>query len=296
MSPDLDLLSLSLFVDTLRLGSLSKAAAHHHLGQPSASLRLRTLERQLGVRLLDRSPTGSVPTPVGRLVEEWAADVLAAIDRMRIGVDAVKAGPRRALRIASSYSIAEHLLPRWLASLRSGGSGGVKLDVVNSTAVLAALATGTADIGFVECPTLPPGVASQVVARDHLVIVVPRSHPWADHELVTLQMLGEERLVLREEGSGTRQAFDLALRATGSTVEPPALELGSTAAILGAVRGGAGPGVVSSLAVGDHSWGDSLVARRVDDADLARELRAVWPAGRILDPGASRLLALASGL
>lgn len=291
MNPAPDLLSLDLFVDTLQLGSLSKAALKHHLSQPSASLRVRALERQLGLRLLERSPSGSTPTADGRLVGQWAVDVLAAVDRLRLGADAIKACSERSLRIASSYSIAEHLLPRWLAAMRGEVAGGrLRLDVVNSAAVFAALAEEAVELGFVECPVIPPGMASRLVARDELVIVVPISHPWASVDIVTLPMVAEERLVVREEGSGTRESFEVAIESMGVTLRPPVLELGSTASVKSAVEDGAGPAVVSALAVDAEERRGSMLVRRLDGVDLTRDLCAVWLEGHTIGEGASRLL------
>ncbi len=96
-------------------GSLSRRRREAHgITQPSASSRIRTLERQLGVTVLDRSPTGSRPTPDGQLVVGWAESVLDAAQRLATGVEALRARQAGLLRIAASYTIAEYLLPPWL--------------------------------------------------------------------------------------------------------------------------------------------------------------------------------------
>lgn len=291
MTLDVDLLSLALYVDTVRTGSLSKAAALHQLSQPSASARIRALERQLGLRLLDRSPKGSVPTPSGRLVVEWAVDVLAAVERLRAGVDAVKGRARQRLRIAASYTVAEYLLPRWLAALRDEiPVGRIQLDVANSAAVLERVLAGEVDLGFVECPVVPPTVSTEVVARDELVVVVPPGHPWADADTVTLPMLTAEPLIVREEGSGTREALQQAVDTAGVSLRAPALELGSTTSVKAAVRDGAGAAVLSDLAVTAEARSGAVAVRRVAGLDLTRDLRAVWPRGRSLGEDAGHLL------
>ena len=75
---DLDLASAHLYLSIVDLGSISKAAARHGLSQPSASQRVRKLERQLGLTLLDRSASGSTLTPDGREVARWCRDVVEA--------------------------------------------------------------------------------------------------------------------------------------------------------------------------------------------------------------------------
>ena len=291
MTLEVDLLSLGLYVDTVRTGSLTKAAAHHGLSQPSASARIRALERQLGLRLLDRSPRGSSPTPSGRLVVEWAVDVLAAADRLRAGVEAVKGRARERLRIAASYTVAEYLLPRWLAALRDEVPvGRIQLDVANSAAVLERVLADEVDLGFVECPVVPSTVSAQIVARDELVVVLPPEHPWTRVDAVTLPMLTGERLIVREEGSGTREALQQAIDAAGASLGPPALELGSTTSVKAAVEDGAGAAVLSDLAVTAEARRGGVAVRRVEGLDLRRDLRAVWPRGRALGEDACHLL------
>src|SRR5215212_1484401 len=178
--PVVDLASLDLFATTVRLGSLSQAAAAHRLSQPSASKRLRSLESTLGVRLLDRSPAGSTPTAEGTLVAEWAGFVLDATQRLLDGVRALQARPTPRLRVAASYTIAEHLMPDWLAALRSRRrDAAAQLLVVNSAGVIAQVQDGAVDLGFIETPELPTSVATTVVAHDELVLVVAPDHPWA---------------------------------------------------------------------------------------------------------------------
>ena len=89
--------------------------------------------------------------------------------------------------------------------------------------------------------------------------------------------------------------FEHALRVQGGLEHvPPLAELSSTTAIKAAVAAGAGPAVLSSLAVAADLASGSLLAVRVIGLDLHRDLRAVWPAGRPLTGPARDLVALAS--
>lgn len=110
-------------------------------------------------------------------------------------------------------------------------------------------------------------------------MVGPR-HPWARRRSgVPAAELARTPLVLREEGSGTREVLDRALAAHGGTA-PPMLQLASTTALKAAAVSGAGPVVVSDLAVADEVAAGRLVCVPVPELDLSRPLRAVWPAGR----------------
>lgn len=273
-----DLAALDLFVSVVGLGSLSKAAEAHRIAQPSASARIRSLERQLGLKLLDRSPTGSTPTVAGGLVAEWAETVLRATDELNAGVAALKARRAGRLRVVASLTIAEHLLPAWLEKfLRNRPDESVKLEVANSSVVLERLRAGSADLGFIESPSTAPDMAERDLATDRLIVIVGRSHPWARLKSVPLEALATTAMVLREPGSGTRETFEAAMAAAGHTEPTVALELGSTAAVRAAVMAGGPPTVISHRAVGVDLDAGSLVAVDVPGLRIERRLRAVWP-------------------
>src|SRR3954447_16386964 len=110
--PDLDALELLLAV--AETGSLGQAAARQGISQPSASARMSTLERRLGVRLLLRSPSGSPLTSAGLAVTDRARPVLEQASALVEGVAALRARQHGRLRVTASLTIAEHLMPDWL--------------------------------------------------------------------------------------------------------------------------------------------------------------------------------------
>lgn len=283
-----DLVSLDLFASVAALGSVSQAATAHGITQPSASARIKTLERQLGVALLDRGPTGSSPTPAGHLVAGWVESVLRAADELSVGVEALKARSRGRLRVVASYTIAEYLLPGWLDRFhRDHPENPVELEVANSSEVLTRVRSGRTDLGFVESPGIPSGLANAVIATDELVAAVRPGHPWTRRSSVDAERLASTALVLRESGSGTRERLEAALSAAGYGPPLAALELGSTAAIKAAIASGGSPAVLSRLAVEPDP---RLRAIPVDGLDLHRELRAVWRTDRPRSQAASQLL------
>lgn len=290
-SSDPELAALDLFVSVVKLGSLSKAAVAHQVAQPSASSRIRTLERQLGLALLERSPTGSQPTVAGSLVAGWAESVLRAADELSAGVAALKDKTSGRLRVAASLTIAEYLLPQRLEQfLRNRPTDAVKLEVANSSVVLQQLRDGSADLGFIESPDPTPGLKHQTIAHDQLITVVGRTHPWAKRKDIPIEALATTPLVLRERGSGTRESLDAALAKQGFDEPVSALELGSTSAVKAAVISGGPPSVMSQLAAAADVEAGSLHVINVPGLDIPRTLRAVWPRSASLPPLAKELL------
>lgn len=283
--------ALDLFVSVVELGSLSKAAAAHGIAQPSASSRIRRLERQLGVQLLERSPTGSVPTIEGSLVAGWAETVVRSAGHLMAGVEALRANEQGRLRVSASLTIAEYLLPPWLEQfLRNRPNDSVELEVTNSTHVLTRLRDGSADLGFIESPTTTDDMNEHAVGTDRLIAVIGNDHPWRSVASVPLEALASTPLVLREQGSGTREAFEQFLIEHGFGAPVCGLELGSTAAVRAAVVSGQSPTVISEQVVAADIDAGSLHIVDVPGLDIERSLRAVWPMNRALSPLAGALI------
>jgi DNA-binding transcriptional LysR family regulator len=286
-----DLTSLDLFLTVAEYGSMGQAARVHGMTQPAVSMRMSQLERQMGLQLLERTPSGTRLTPLGSAVVDWARQVVDATVAMMAATSALRAGSESGLRVAASVTMADHLLPGWLVALHvTRPDIAISLEVHNSTEVIRLLAEGEADIGFVE-GLLPAGVLqARKVATDRLAVVTGPDHPWARRRRpVTGKELVATPLILRETGSGTRQVLDESLAAWGSPSRP-LLQLGSTTAILGAVRRGEGPGVISILAAADDLAAGRVVEIPTTGVNLSRELHAVWRRGRKLSPPAQRLL------
>jgi DNA-binding transcriptional LysR family regulator len=290
--PDLD--SVALLVTVAQQGSLSRAAAAHGISQPSASARMGALERQLGLQLLVRSTRGSDLTSAGRLVVVWAEAVLTSVEELARGVEALRQRRTAELTVSASLSIAEYLMPEWLVRLHTEQPGvAVRLQVANSTDVIAAVLDGGALVGFVEGPAVPRGLASAQVGEDELLVVVAATHEWALRTSpVPLAEFLRTPLLLREPGSGTRQTLERAVGGAGALVAP-ALQLSTTTAIRGAAIGGSAPAVLSELTVRSDVRAGQLVAVSVTGLNLRRRLRAVWRRGVVLDGPARSLVEMA---
>ncbi|MFE1310087.1 LysR family transcriptional regulator [Streptomyces sp. NPDC058755] len=288
-----DLGALELLLAVARLGSLGAAAREVGITQPAASSRIRSMERQLGVALVDRSPRGSRLTDAGALVTDWARRVVEAAAAFDAGARALRDRRDSRLRVAASMTIAEYLLPGWLLALHAERPDtAVSLLAGNSAKVAELLLADEADLGFVEGLTVPAGLDSTVIAHDRLIVVTAPGHPWARRRRpLTPEELAATPLILRERGSGTRQVLDSAL----GGLARPLMELSSTTAVKASAVSGAGPSVLSELAVGEELAMRRLVIIPVEEVSLRRDLRAVWPTGHRPTGPARELLSLTRG-
>ena len=283
-----DLFELQMLVTLDELGSLSQVGQRLGISQQAASARIRAMETRLGAPLVRRSARGSTLTPTGRIVAQWAMEVLAAAERLEAGLDSLRSEAALQLPVAASLTIAEYLLPSWLIALRGqqerSGHNLTRIGqtVTNSENVIAFVRDGSVPLGFIETPDIPAGIRSIPLGWDTLQVAVAPTHAWARRRSVTLRELAETPLVTREEGSGTRTALEHMIRSAADApkhLAAPRLELAGTAAVRAAIASGTAPGVLSSLAIADDLALGRLVAITVTGVTLRRVLSAVWLGG-----------------
>lgn len=288
-----DLSALDVVVSVARGGSMSAAAREQNLSQQAISARVHAVERELGVVLFRRSPSGTEMTPEGVAVLEWAAGLLDAAERFSAGIESLLGSKRASLTVAASMTISEYLIPSWALSLRRlYPQARISVRPMNSTDVSREVLAGNVDLGFVEGPTVDPRLDDLAVGRDELVVVTRPEHPWAQGDRsITSAELVRTPLVQRESGSGTRVTFESAF---GEVVDP-LLELTSVAAVKAAALSSDAPAVLSSLSVAPELADGRLVRISVVGVTMPRILRAVWDRTGGLHGPARDLVTLATG-
>lgn len=283
MAGEPDLESLRALTLAAQHGSISAAAAQQDVSQQALSLRIRSLERDLGLALLVRTPRGSHLTPSGELLVGWAAPLLEAADEFAAATRSLRESRADTLRIAASLTIAEHLLPPWVARWRArrGDDGPlVRLRAANSTTVVELVREGAVDLGFIETPDLPSDLGRAQIGSDTVEVVVDAAHAWASRAAVGADELARTPLVLREPGSGTRRALEEALlRAGHPLAAAPAVVSPTTLGVRSATMAGTAPGALSSIAVADDLRAGRLVRVSIEALSIPRPLSAIW-AGR----------------
>ena len=294
-----DLSALEVLSAIAKTGSLSAASREVGISQQAVSARLTSIESQIGVRLVTRTTRGTQLTPAGEVVAEWADQVLDVAHRVDTGLASLRAERRSQLKVAASQTVAEQLLPRWLvsfqaAALRHGATAPeVSFIATDSEGAIAAVRDGSAELGFIEIRGTFHGMRSRVIGRDELIVVVPPDHKWVRRSApITVAELRQTPLVSRKSGwrllLGAEEPGPDSDRGDQSAPAAHPLEFASAAAVRAAVLAGAGPAVMSRLAVSDDLIHGRLRAIPVADLDLRRDLRAIWMGARTAPAGAAR--------
>lgn len=286
-------LRLRLLLEIQRTGSISAAAETCRIGQPSASMHVRTLEAALGQRLVSRTGRGSSLTAAGKIVASHAAGVLATLESMRRALDALDARHGGELIVAASLAPSVALIPRILRAFSECYPGvNVRLRTVSSQAVLREVGRAGADIGIAgEVPTAEQVIRNEILMDELLGIASPGllalNGGW-----VSLAELARNSLLVGPQGSSTRLVSERYLARAGYRPERSWV-FDSYEAIKCAVASGAGISFISPMLVEKEIERGELITFRVSGIEpMTRPIQIVQPTFRDLTPQAATFVTL----
>lgn len=289
----MDLRRLEVFVKVAELGSFSRAAEALFLTQPTVSEHVRGLEEDLGVQLLDRLGRGAVPTPAGEVLLTYARRVLVLMREARQAIDQFQGRLSGELVMGGSTIPGEYVLPALIGQFKAKFPDvSISLRVGDSRQVSEWLEEGRLEIGVVGARPASRALQARELMADEIVLVVPAHHPWNGRTEVTLADVQNQPLILRERGSGTREAFERALAEAGTELGAFRIagEMGSTQAVKQAVRAGVGVTMISRRAVDDECRARLLWSLKVRDLNVARAFFLVTHRERTRSPLAQAFL------
>jgi DNA-binding transcriptional LysR family regulator len=276
---------LRAFITTVEIGSLTRAARALHLTQPAVSQQLRELERILGVRVLERTDAGLVPTAAGTAILAAARRTQAAAAEVATIALACRSGEVGRVRLGTGATACIYLLPLILAAARRQMPGLVIIvETGNTPDILRRVEQGSLDVGLVTLPRTPGRSLARVrLRRDELLALMPATA--AVDGPITPDQLVAQPLILYETGGDTRGIIDAWFRNAGLTPRP-IMELGSVEAIKVLVSSGLGASVLPRLALEQDVPG---TLRRPLRPTAARELGLVMRKDKIRDRGLQAL-------
>ena len=210
----------------------------------------------LGARLLDRLGRRVAPTEAGRIVAEHATRLFATLASAREAVADLGGLRRGSLRVGASTTPGIYVLPAMIAAFEQRYPGiALTLTIANSAGIEERIRANELDLGVVGGHGLRAGEECVSAGLgDELVLIVAPTHPWASRREIRAEHLADQRLLIREEGSATRQVMERALQHAGARLGR-VMELGHTEAIKQAVMVGLGVAFVSVHAVRNEVGG-----------------------------------------
>lgn len=287
----MELAQVEAFVEAVRRGSITRAAAALEVTQPALSARLHALERELGAQLLARGRRGVTLTPAGRRFLPRAS---GALDTLRRGASDARAGEARGvLAVGLASDLALYLAPVALTrfgrrhpdvevSVRSGHSRFVA-DLLRSEEI---------EVGLISQLVVLPDLAARPLFTESVPVVVAKGHRLARRSSVPIAVLAAEGLVVRDPGAFLR-TLAVGFFAQAGTAPRVLMELDNTEACKRVVLSGMGAALLPEMAIRSELSRGELVALRVEGHPAPkRTIHVLQRRGAELSAPATALLRL----
>jgi DNA-binding transcriptional LysR family regulator len=279
----MDTRQLAAFCAVVDRRSFSQAAQRLGVTQPAVSLQVRSLEKRLGTKLLDRSGRRIEPTEAGWRLYRGAQRLLALEEQIESDVAAVVEGELTGdLVLGASTGPAAIVVPLLLCEFQNANPDvRVFLTVSDTHTVVERVAARELELGIVGASRRHRGVRFEPFFSDEVILACPPGHRFAGRS-VSLEELREEPLILMQEGAGVRQIVEDALRRRGVRLRDldVRLVLGLQESVRRAVEAGYGVTFISKTAVESDLASGTLAEARVQGLEATRDISLASAAGR----------------
>ena len=277
---------LYIFHAVASLLSFSRAAEALEITQPAVSIQVQELEKSMGVTLFHRRGRQLRITEVGEAVYAYAQQIFSLSNKLLETVQELQDLRTGHLALGASTTPGEYVLPLMIGQFRQKYPGiEVKLVIANTRSIIRRILDREMDLGIVgnRADEHSNELEMTDFMIDEIVLVSSPTHPVARQPNLTPEAVVEHGLVVREEGSATRQTAERHFASLGVTPRI-ALDLGSNQAVKQAVVGGGGVGVISRLGIEAELKAGMLTVLDVTGWNCRRPLTLVYPIDRYLSP------------
>lgn len=247
------------FLETARLGNLSRAAAALYISQPALTARLRALETELGERLFNRTHRGMELTDAGRAFLPYAERAIGSLEGGRQLVAGIRRGSAGELVIGAAPAISTYVLPALLVRYAAAHPN-IRLIVRtgHSEEIVEMALRDEIAVGLVR-EIRHPGIESRPLYDDELVFVATPDHPFAARGRIGLEEIARDRLILFDRTSSYYELTNAMFREAG--VAPQGvIELDNIDAAKKMVESGLGVALLPRTAVSTELASGSLRA------------------------------------
>mgnify|MGYP001137634380 CR=1 FL=1 len=279
---------LEIFEAIARLGSFTRASEELFLTQPTVSMQMKKLSEMVGVPLIEQVGKKIYLTEDGQELAQATREIFGIMDRfttLAAERQGLKKGQLRLMAITTASYFAPRLLGEF-AKLYPGIE--VSLRVTNKEQVLASIANNLDDLYLLGQPPEGMEIESTPIMDNPIIVLAAPDHPLAKEKNISLEHLAQEPWLMREKGSGTRNAIERRFAELGITVRPQ-LELCSNEAIKQAILTGLGISALSRHTLTLNQPGQFAVLD-VQGYPILRHWYAIYPAGRQMSVAARAFL------
>ena len=281
----MDFKQIEAFVNVVRYKSFSKAADATFFTQPTISTHIRNLEKELGVKLLDRKSRVVEMTPQGTKFYKYAVEMInaraQAFDALNNNKDSVEG----ILEIQTSSIPGVTFLPEFLAGFRRENNGiQYYVSLSDTQTVIDNIIERRGEIGFIGEAITSNAIESTKVSSDKVILIAPNSFGINDH--ITMSEAVSYPFIWRETGSATRKSFESAAVALGYDKEvfEVAALFDDMDSIIRSVEAGLGVAIISEKVA--SALGNRVKMVEIDDFGESRSFYMINLKSISLSPAA----------
>jgi LysR family transcriptional regulator, low CO2-responsive transcriptional regulator len=274
---------LRLLEAVARNSSFTRASEELHLTQPAVSTQIKQLEEEVGMPLFEQMGKKIFLTEVGKEVYAFSRAIAQQFRDIESVLDDMK-GVKRGTLSLTVTSTGKYFAPYLLAAFLKRYPGTqVHLEVTNREEVVQQLQDNTPDMAIMGTPPDNMELRSQAFMQNPLVIIAPPDHPLVGVSRVPLSRLVEENFILRERGSGTRNAVERFFQQRGVKLNT-SMEMSRNEAIKHAVMAGLGLGIVSLHTLEFELALNRVAILSVEGFPIMKEWYMVHRSGKRMSP------------
>ena len=271
----LNLHQLATFQVVAKHCSFVRAAEELHFSQPAVSAQIRHLEKSLGLKLFDQIGRKTHLTQAGEELYLYSLKILSVIDETLETMEALRSPYYGRLSVGADTTVGSYVIPGLLGKFHQiYPQVEISLQVLNRLTLIDALMNNRVDMAVMGAVPDDMPVEIEPLAYNSLVLVAAPTHRLAGLKNVPIEELGREHFLLREPGSGTRAALEMALGDAGVSLQV-SMEVGNNSAIKQGVAAGLGIALISSVALDMELETNRLVILDVEGFPMIRQWRLV---------------------
>ncbi|WP_413163174.1 LysR substrate-binding domain-containing protein [Capilliphycus salinus ALCB114379] len=280
---------LRVFEAVARHGSFTKAAEELYITQPTVSSQVKQLTQAVGLPLFEQIGKQLYLTEAGRELSDTCHYIFEQLENFQMKVADLKGMKQGQLRLAV-VTTAKYFVPRLLGSFCQKYPGiDVSLQVNNHQELIRRMQENQDDLYILSQPPEDLDLCAEPFLDNPLVVVARQDHPLAKQKNISIKQLQGEAFIMREPGSGTRQAVQQLLEKHKVKVKVR-LELGSNEAIKHAIAGGLGISVLSKHTLVLESLSRELTILDIQHFPIQRRWYVVYLGGKHLSVVAQTFL------
>ncbi|MEJ5172091.1 MAG: LysR family transcriptional regulator [Hydrogenothermaceae bacterium] len=261
----LDYHRLKIFKTVADVRSISKAAQMLFISQPTVTLQIKKLENYLGVTLFKRSKNSIELTEEGKLLYKHAQNILNEYSYLEEDLKELKVSTKSILTVGASSTIGDFLLPKIIPQFyKLYPNVRLNLFVGNSKEVEEGVLSRVFNLGLIEDNIDSTKLFVKKFYEDEIILTASINNPIPSG--ITLDQFQNYQLIMREQGSGTRNVVESSLKIGLK----PVMEISSSKAIAKIVQNSNFVSFISKLVVSEMLSCDILKEVKIENINLKR--------------------------